>query len=347
MPGLTIEQGINQVMGGRHVVILGAGASIAATRRNAEQNGKQLPSMLNFIEVVGLQDIIKEVPANLYDGNFETLYGNIYADNPESSFLFRIQEHIQDYFGSMRLPEEPTIYDYLILSLRSKDHIATFNWDPFLYQAWCRNREFTKNLPYMSYLHGTVALGYSKEDQRSGPVGYQARREGGIFEPVPLLYPIGQKNYEDNAFIVDAWQSLKAMLSKKSKSVRATIFGYGAPVSDIAAVELLSEAWGTPDDRAMEQFEIIDIVPEEALRERWSRFIHSHHYDVTTSYFGSSLANNPRRTCESYFSHYQPMTIDEAFRANNPIPQNFKTLKELWDWHQPLIDAEIREGDNE
>ncbi|PTT01899.1 hypothetical protein DBR11_06285 [Pedobacter sp. HMWF019] len=30
MPRLTIEQGINQVMGGRHIVILGAGASITA-----------------------------------------------------------------------------------------------------------------------------------------------------------------------------------------------------------------------------------------------------------------------------------------------------------------------------
>ncbi|RZK76943.1 MAG: hypothetical protein EOO92_13795, partial [Pedobacter sp.] len=66
MPGLTIEQGINQVMGGRHIIILGAGSSIAATLRNAEQTGKQLPSMLNFIDVVGLQDIVKEVPAKLH-----------------------------------------------------------------------------------------------------------------------------------------------------------------------------------------------------------------------------------------------------------------------------------------
>ena len=49
----------------------------------------------------------------------------------------------------------------------------------------------------MSFLRGTVALGYSKEGKRSGPVGYQARRYGGVFEPVPLLYPIRQKNYDD------------------------------------------------------------------------------------------------------------------------------------------------------
>jgi len=341
MPGLTKEQGINQVMGGRHIVILGAGASIAATLRNSERSGRALPSMLNFIEIVGLQDIVAEIPVKLQSKNFETLYGNLYATDPTSPLLGEIQERIQDYFGSMKLPDEPTIYDYLILSLRSKDHIATFNWDPFLYQAWCRNRDFTKNLPFMSFLHGTVALGYSKEDKRSGPIGYQCRQEGGVFEPVPLLYPINQKNYNDNEFIVEAWESLKAMLHKDSKSVRASIFGYGAPVSDIEAVSLLSEAWGTPDERAMEQFEVIDVVPEEELRKRWSSFIHSHHYDVSNSYFGSSLANNPRRTCESYFSHYQAMTIDEAFRSNNPVPQNFQTLEELWAWHQPLIDAEL------
>jgi hypothetical protein len=40
----------------------------------------------------------------------------------------------------LKLPEEATIYDYLVLSLRSPDIIATFNWDPFLYQAFERNR---------------------------------------------------------------------------------------------------------------------------------------------------------------------------------------------------------------
>jgi hypothetical protein len=75
--------------------------------------------------------------------------------------------------------------------------------------------------------------------------------DGGVFEPVPLLYPIHQKNYNDNEFVIEAWDSLKAMLHKESKSVRATIFGYGAPVSDIEAISLLSDAWGTPDERAV------------------------------------------------------------------------------------------------
>ena len=40
-----------------------------------------------------------------------------------------------DYFSSLALPEHPSIYDYLVLGLRPKDVIATFNWDPFLMLA--------------------------------------------------------------------------------------------------------------------------------------------------------------------------------------------------------------------
>ncbi len=43
MEGMSREKGIETVYGGGgHVVILGAGASIAATRRNPELNGKLL-----------------------------------------------------------------------------------------------------------------------------------------------------------------------------------------------------------------------------------------------------------------------------------------------------------------
>ncbi|MDR3007446.1 MAG: hypothetical protein LBV59_05895 [Sphingobacterium sp.] len=343
---MTREEGIKQLhKGGGHVVILGAGASIASTFRNGELNGKRLPSMDNFIEIVGLSDIVDHVPAHLRDNNFEKLYGNLHTADPQSEIIQEIERRIQNYFGDMRLPDIPTIYDYLVLSLRSKDLIATFNWDPFLYQAWVRIRDFTQNLPYLSFLHGNVAIGYSAEDKRSGPVGYQVRRDGGIFEPTKLLYPVEQKNYTNDEFISIEWERIKFWLGKQKGTVRATVFGYGAPVSDVEAVSLLSDAWGTPEERAMEQFEIIDITPEEILRERWNGFIHTHHYDVINNYFDSSLGNNPRRTSESYFSHYQPMSANEAFRENNPVPQDFESLEQLWEWHRPLIEIEVENGE--
>lgn len=348
MTGMTKEEGINQVFGGGgHVVILGAGASIASTFRNPERSEKRLPSMDNFVDVVGLKDIIEKIPNNLRANNFEKLYGNLHSNDPNSEILRAIEDRIKKYFGDMELPNEPTIYDYMVLALRGKDLIATFNWDPFLYQAWVRNGKFTDDLPYLSFLHGNVAIGYSKEDKRCGPIGYQARRDGGVFEPTKLLYPVEQKKYTADEFISIEWERVKYWLSKESGTVRATIFGYGAPVSDVEAVSLLNNAWGSPEERAMEQFEIIDITPEEELRRRWDGFIHSHHYDITNSYFGSSLANNPRRTSESYFCHYQPFSPKEAFRKSNPIPDTFKSMEELWKWHEPLIEAELKEKRNE
>ncbi len=177
--GMSKEQGIQTVYGGgRHVVILGAGASIAATRRNAERGGKQLPSMDNLVQVVGLEDIVEGLPDHLKAANFEELYGKVY-NNPESEAVAEINRRVHAYFSAMKLPDEPTIYDYLILSLKDKDLIATFNWDPFLYQAFCRNHHVAA-MPHICFLHGNVAIGYSKKDKTSGPVGVYSR---GSFAP--------------------------------------------------------------------------------------------------------------------------------------------------------------------
>lgn len=336
---MTREEGVAQVYeDGGHVVILGAGASIASSIRNPESGGKRLPSMDNFVEVVGLSDIIARIPEHLLDTHFEKLYGKLYEENPRSGLILEIEERIRRYFSDMRLPEAPTIYDYLVLSLRERDLIATFNWDPFLHQAWVRNAGFTLNLPHLSFLHGNVALGYGAEGKRSGPVN------GDGLVPTGLLCPIGQKNYTDDGFIAGQWERVRHWMGRESGTVRATVFGYGAPVSDVEAVSLFNGAWGTPDDKAMEQFEVIDTAPENLLRQRWGGFIHAHHYDIENSYFNSSLANNPRRTSESYFSAHRPISPRQAFRSNNPVPQGFRTLEELWEWHRPLIEAERRKG---
>lgn len=328
MKGLTKEDRIKTVYGGGgHVVILGAGSSIASTIRNKEISNKQLPSIANFIEVVGLQDIVDVIPERLSAENFEILYCKLYNDNPESDEIKEIESRVQAYFGDMKLPDEPTIYDHLLLSLRPKDLIATFNWDPFLYQAFVRNQKFTKDLPLMSFLHGNVSVGYSSEDKRCGPAGMYMRSDGGYFEPTQLLYPVRQKNYNEDEFISKEWERLKYWLKDDSTKL-VTVFGYGAPDTDIEAETLLDEAYGGKDARNMEQFEIIDIEDETTSVKRWDKFIHSHHYDYATNYFDSSLAHNPRRTSESYFQHILPMTPSEAFSESNPVPNDLAKMEE-------------------
>ena len=51
--------------GGCHVVILGAGASIAASIRDPEEHGLLLPSMNNLPDVVGLHGCLSHFPQEL------------------------------------------------------------------------------------------------------------------------------------------------------------------------------------------------------------------------------------------------------------------------------------------
>lgn len=341
MSGLSIEEGIRRVYrGGRHVVILGAGASIASCIHNTEKNGLQLPSMLNLIDVVGLKDIVDGLPKKLRSPNFEILFSNLYKEDPLSEYIVEIESRVFDYFSSIELPNTPTIYDYLVLSMRSKDHIATFNWDPFLYQAFCRNSSFTKNLPHMSFLHGNASIGYNEELNQSGPANYFADQDcTQKFEPTKLLYPIGKKNYNSDTYIKQQWIDTQNIVGHKSTKI-FTIFGYGAPTTDKEAVDLLSKSWGSKESRSMEQVEMINVEAEADCTKKWKQFIHSHHYDYFTNYFESRLAKFPRRTFEQYCHQFKPRTVSEAFQQPNPIPHNFRTLEEMWEWFHPLIEAE-------
>lgn len=337
---MTRQDEIERVhAGGIHLVILGAGASLASNLRNVEKNGGQLPLMNNIVEVTGLQDIVSRLPEELQSlqNQFELLFSKLFEDEEFEEERIEIEQRIYDYFGRLELPDEPTIYDYLVLSLRhKKDVIATFNWDPFLYQAYVRNGKFTKS-PGILFLHGTVALGYNNIDGTSGPAGWYSRKNNGYFDPVRLLYPVNKKDYNSSEFIKGQWESL-ALELKNAK--RVTVFGYSAPNTDVEAIKLLQEAWGAPDERNMEQFELIDIREEKEIKESWNSFIHTHHYDYGNSFFDSSIARHPRRSVESYWHWAYPTTPDEAFQEGNPVPQDFKTLEEMWEWYKPLIDAE-------
>ena len=115
----------------------------------------------------------------------------------------------------------------------------------------------------------------------------------------------------------------------------------------LAAIALMQDAWGAPDQRNIEQFEMIDIRSEEEVKQSWDSFIHSHHYDYCPNYFQSSLARCPRRTNESYFLRCFPNTPEEAFHEEYPIPQKgFATFEEMWAWHQELINIETKKKAN-
>lgn len=108
MRGKSKEDRIKTVYGGGgHVVILGAGASIAATKRNPELTGKRLPSMNDFIDVVGLGDIVESLPIDLRASNFEDLYSKLHNNNPDSPAIKEIERRVYEYFKDMKLPNQP------------------------------------------------------------------------------------------------------------------------------------------------------------------------------------------------------------------------------------------------
>lgn len=122
-----------------HVVILGAGASKAAMP-DGDKSGKMIPLMDNLPDILGNDWKVLVEKAKPPKGNFEATFSWIRKTGCFPSQLSNIETLIKNYFWDLELPDNPTIYDYLVLGLREKDVIATFNWDPFLMQAHRRNR---------------------------------------------------------------------------------------------------------------------------------------------------------------------------------------------------------------
>ena len=282
-----------------HVVILGAGASVAAIL-NGDKNGQKISAMAGFVDKLGMRDIIDGCNLTTTSDNLEDIYMEMY-DRPECDDARKeLENRIEDYFLSFEIPDEPTAYDFLLLGLTSKDLVATFNWDPLLLQAYNRCSAITQNLPELAFLHGNVGIGLCEKDKVAGPIWSKCSKCGGKFEKIPLLYPVKNKDYSSNRFIADSWNLLKHYLKK---AYRVTIFGYSAPKSDVAAIGMLKQAWGDWTERKLEEIEMIDVADEDKLHDSWQDFIHTHHYSVHRDIFSSAIGSFPRRTCEALFDN--------------------------------------------
>ncbi|MBV9658087.1 MAG: hypothetical protein JO295_08245 [Verrucomicrobia bacterium] len=327
----TVQDEIKTAKFGRpHVVILGAGASLAAFP-NGDRNGHRLPLIKNFVEVVGLTALLAQNNVNPPYDNFEGIYSDIAIDPDKAALRSDIEQRVYDYFAALELPDTPTLYDHLILSLRPKDVIATFNWDPFLWQAAARNYHFGK-VPCLLFLHGNIAIGYCPDCKVMLGRHQHCSRCGQPVAASPLLYPVKQKNYQSDPAIAGHWRTLVRALEK---AWTITFFGYGAPSTDVEAVKLLKNAWGDVEKRNLEEIEIIDIRTEEDLLATWEPFIHTHHYKIGTSFYDSYIGRHPRRSCEALWARLMECLFPEG--TNIPANADFD---ELYDWFQPRIDAE-------
>lgn len=308
-----------------HVVLLGAGASVAAIP-NGDRNGQRISAMAGFIDRLGMRDVIEKCSLSTSSDNLEDIYMEMY-DKPECNDARKLLEQkIEEYFSSFEIPVKPTVYDFLILGLTKKDLIATFNWDPLLLQAYERCGDITDNLPDLAFLHGNVGIGLCEKDRRAGLINDRCEKCGGKFDKIPLLYPVRNKDYQSNRYIADSWNALKQYMER---AYRLTIFGYSAPKSDIAAMNMLHQAWGNIEKRNLEEIEIIDIADENVVREAWKGFIHSHHYSVHKDIFGSAIGRYPRRTCELLFDNTQNLKWIDGAGMGFRIDMDFADIRRL------------------
>jgi hypothetical protein len=97
LPRFDIKTGFNH---SPHIVILGAGASRACCP-TGDRNGRTLPLMNDFIECVGIEEIIRKSGQNL-SGNFETIYSRIYR-NGDEYILSKLDAEIRTYFSQSGL----------------------------------------------------------------------------------------------------------------------------------------------------------------------------------------------------------------------------------------------------
>ena len=91
-----------------HLVILGAGASLAALP-TGDRNGRKLPVMKTFTDIVGLSTLLKDsgIPEP-YD-DFEAIYSDIAVDPNRSQLKEEIESRVHTYFASLELPDKPTL----------------------------------------------------------------------------------------------------------------------------------------------------------------------------------------------------------------------------------------------
>ena len=278
-----------------HVVLLGAGASRAAFP-NGDRAGQKIPLMNDLVDVLRLRPLIRQAGKGFEQENdFEAIYSRLASNPHHANITKQIEQEVEYYFSTLQLPVEATLYDCLLLSLRKDDAVFTFNWDPFLFDAYQRNRHVGP-LPKIFFLHGNVRIGKCPKHECWGEKNGRCPVCFSRFKDVPLLYPVAKKDYSKSPYIKTAWDAARQAFNE---ALVLTIFGYGAPESDRDAVDLLKLAWKKRSNRESEHVEIVDIVSEEILHERWSSFTPTHHLHPRQNVTESWVAGWPRRSREA------------------------------------------------
>jgi hypothetical protein len=312
-----------------HVVILGAGASRACCP-SGDVNGRVLPLMRDLTQVVGLRPLLTGRGIPWEEENFEALYSRLAADPKHAGLVKELEHRLEAYFSSLALPATPTLYDYLVLGLRGKDLIATFNWDPLLLQACARNSKIA-SMPGVVFLHGCVSLGVCYEHKKVADRRQLCRICHRPLAPMPLLYP-ADKDYNSDPLIRDNWATVERALEE---AFYLTFIGYSFSEADMVARENLQGAWASNHVRNLMETDVIDTNPSADLLRAIESFRVGAHGRIFSRMRDAEPFINPRRSCEALWERTQEGFVNEG----SPYPE-FATLDDLHDYAVRLVAEE-------
>ena len=311
-----------------HVVILGAGASKASELNGDLQYGS-IPLMKDLADALELKHFVDREDYKKAKENFELFFDSITKKPKYKEIRELIEYRIYDYFNTFRIKEKVTLYDKLVLSLRAKDVIATFNWDPLLCYAYRRNG-FLKTLPELLFLHGNVIFGYCEDDSVYGWKDDKCKKCGKPFKPSRLLYPVSHKNYSEDPIIEGQWKNLQFSIED---SFFISFFGYSAPFTDIDARQKIINHIRDNKLKQYLEVEIVDLNYENLGENNFKEMVDDTHFYGISDWKNMYSLKYSRFSCEALF---------EAVMMNKPLPEfnipDADNLSELQGWYVEITD---------
>lgn len=287
--------------------------------------------MLNSLAgVLGIENELRQYGYTLSQAeDFERFYSQIYGQKRLVPLRKKIEQRVYEYFSELEIPNGINLYDYLILSLTQKDLIISFNWDPFLLQSYLRNIS-VGNLPQIVFPHGNVKMGICNKCKLKGYYGSICSTCFQEYQKSPLLFPVGQKDYNDISIIRDEWKRAKDHLQIAGG---ITIFGYSAPDTDIEAIELMRKSFEQSRTRIYAPITIINLPSEKQNQlTKWKEFYDDSNVLFCKAFEETDLWRYPRISLEAFFNavlQQDPRPDTIAFAGITSLEELQETAKNI------------------
>lgn len=275
-------------MGFKHLVILGAGSTIA-TIPNGDKNGEESYTLANLLKDKTFTSFLEKVQGNFSANDVEDLCKQLYKE--DRPLYYEFESLVRKKYARLELPEEFTILDRLVLSLTPNDAIVSFNWDDLVIQAYQRMSEYVPEemLPILAFPHGNAQAVYNNKHYTSKRIVTSP----GWFDS-PLNMPVDEIDYKSDVFINSQWHILDFFMRNAQM---ITFFGYRGPDSDEQDLKHLDELFAK--NEICDKIEIIDKDQESAVEvaKRLERFkMQPNWLYPCADFWHSTIAKYPRRT---------------------------------------------------